>query len=143
MHISGKTKAVREWLATCPFLGDYLKLNAAELKDGELAVDTVYNDAEIRRFINGTSERAYTFSVVFVRDWSSGFDSVNDEAMEYGEKLADWLGNQFAAGNLPAFENCTIENIEPLQNVPGLAAAYQEEQLARYMMQARITYRES
>lgn len=133
---------MRDWLATCPLLGEYIKLNATELENGEAAFSTVYNDAKIREFISGATERSYTFGVVLVRDWSSGFDDVNAEAMEFGERLADWVGNQFAAGNLPEFEGCTITDIEPLQNIPGLASVQQEEQLARYLFQGRVLYRE-
>lgn len=141
MGVSGKTAAVVEWLKTYPDLDGYLKLNATELKAGERTVDTVYNDAKVREFIDGTVERQYTFAVVMVCDWSSGFDAVNAEAEIWGERWLDWCDDQFKAGNVPDFGGkCKIRAIESLQNIPSLAATYQEEQLARYMFQARITY---
>lgn len=141
MGMKGKTKAVVEWLKTYPDLGGYLKLNATELNAGERTVNTVYNDSKVKEFINGTVERQYTFALVMVCDWSSGFDAVNEEAEEWGEEWLDWCDAQFKAGNVPDFgEKCTIRAIESLQNIPSLAATYQEEQLARYMFQARITY---
>ena len=141
MKASGKTDAVVAWLKTYPELDGYLKLNATELTVGEHAVNTVYNDWEVRQFIDGTREREFTFSLVMVCDWSSGFDSINAEAEKWGEKWLDWCDAQFAAGNVPDFgEGARIRAIESLQNIPSLAATYQEEQLARYMFQARITY---
>ena len=141
MGSNGKTAAVVEWLNTYPELDGYLKLNATELEAGERTVSTVYNDAKVREFIDGTVERQYTFAVVMVCDWSSGFDAVNAEAESWGERWLDWCDAQFKAGNVPDFgEMCTIRAIESLQNIPSLAATYQEEQLARYMFQARITY---
>lgn len=143
MNIEGKTAAVKAWLETYPELDGYLKLNATELESGERSVDTVTNDESVREFIDGTKERAFTFALVMVCDWSSGFDSVNAEAVAWGERWLDWCAHQYQAGNLPDFgAGATIIGVEPLQNVPGLAAAYQEEQLARYLFQARITYRE-
>lgn len=141
MGVSGKTEAVVEWLKTYTELDGYLKLNATELEAGERTVSTVYNDAKVREFIDGTVERQYTFAVVMVCDWSSGFDTVNAEAESWGERWLDWCDAQFKAGNVPDFGGkCTIRAIESLQNIPSLAATYQEEQLARYMFQARITY---
>ena len=143
MNIEGKTKAVKAWLETYPELDGYLKLNATELESGERSFDTVTNDESIREYINGTKERAFTFALVMVADWSSGFDSTNADALEWGERWLDWCAHQYDAGNLPDFgEGATILDIEPLQNVPGLAAAYQSEQLARYLFQVRILYRE-
>lgn len=140
MNIAGKTQAVVDWLKTYPQLDDYLKLNAVDLEAGERSVQTVYNDAQVSEFIDGTTVRTYTFALVLVADWSDGFDGVNSEAQSFGDEWLDWVAAQFPA-NVPDFgENCTIKAIRPLQNIPALAAAYQEEQLARYQFQAAITY---
>ena len=141
MNVSGKTEAVVRWLKTCGLTKKYLKLNAVDMKADERAMNVVYNDERIREFIDGTVERRYTFSLVMVADWSDGFDSTNAEAMEFGEEWLDWVARQFKAGNVPDFgKSCIIRAIEPLQNVPALAAAYQDVQLARYQFQAAITY---
>jgi hypothetical protein len=141
MRVQGKTDAVVKWLKTYDGIGKYLKLNAVDMKADERAVNVVYNDAKVREFIDGTVERRYTFSLVMVADWSEGFDSTNAEAMEFGEEWLDWVARQFQAGNVPNFgDECIIRAIEPLQNVPALAAAYQDVQLARYQFQAAITY---
>lgn len=141
MKVSGKTDAVVRWLKTYDGIGKYLKLNAVDMKADERAVNVVYNDAKVREFIDGTVERKYTFALVMVADWSDGFDTANAEAMAFGEEWLDWVARQFGEGNVPDLgEGCTIRAIEPLQNVPALAAAYQDVQLARYQFQAAITY---
>lgn len=143
MNVTGKTEAVKAWLGGCPELGEYLKLNATEMQSGEVSMLTDYNTATLREFIDGSKERAYTFGVALVKSWSSGFDGTNAEAMQFGEALADWLANQYAAGNVPDLgEGCEVVRIEPLQNVPTLSNVQQDEQLARYTFQARIIYRE-
>lgn len=141
MNITGKTEAVVEWLKTYDEIGDYLKLNATEMEAGERAINTVYNETVNREFINGVKEKVYTFALVLVCDWSEGSDSVNLEAQEFGEKWLDWIDGCMANECSPYFgENVTIQDIESLQNIPTLAAAYQDRQLARYMFQAAITY---
>ena len=140
MTISGKTKAVRDWLAG---FDDYIKLNATQLEAGECSMSTVYNDAETVRYIDNTCDRRFTFAVVMVRDWSSGFDDVNEGAQAFADSWFDWVEGANAARNFPNFgERCEVLQVVSLQNVPNVAATYQEEQLARYTFQAAIDYRE-
>lgn len=138
--IAGKTQAVKEWAEEWPPLSGYLKLNAVELVPGEFTINTVYNDAYVREFIGGKKERIYTFALVFVTNWSSGFDEVNKEAEELGEMWLDWVEAQYAAGNLPDFGDASIRKIQSVQNIPGLSAVYDETMTAKYMFQAAITY---
>jgi len=138
--IAGKTDAVKAWLETWPGLDGYLKLNAVEMTPGEFSVQTVFNDSFRREFIGGKKERIYTFALVLVADWSSGFDDVNAEANKIGEEWLDWVDRQYAEGNLPDFGDASIRKIQSVQNVPGLSAVYDEDMTAQYMFQAAITY---
>lgn len=143
MRSSGKTDAVLAWARGYPQLEGYLKLNATDLEGGERSMQTVTNDAEVRQFIDGTRERVLTFALVMVTDWSDGFDRVNAEAQAWGEGWLDWCAAQFEAGNVPDLgEGCTVTDIVPLQNAPALSMTYQENQLAKYMFQIQIQYRE-
>ena len=55
----------------------------------------------------------------------------------------DWLDEQNRQKIFPDFgEDCEVEKIENLQNMPNLAGINAEESLARYMLQGRILYRE-
>ena len=55
----------------------------------------------------------------------------------------DWIDTQNKKKEFPDFgENCTIEKIENIQNMPNLAGVSEKESLARYMIQARILYTE-
>lgn len=140
MSIAGKTAAVVEWLKTYPDFDGYLALNGVEGEPGAHAVNTVYNDSEVREFIDGTKEREYSFSLVMIRNWSGGVDSVNQEAEEWGERWLDWVNAQYQAGNVPDFgEKCDVREIQAVQNVPGLAEVY-DEGIAKYLFQAKITY---
>lgn len=141
MNIEGKTKAVAEWVKTCPFIGKRLKINAVDMKAGEVALNTVSNTQLDVEFIDGTKEKAYTFALVFVREWSDGVDKINQEAVEFGEKWQDWVSEQLDAGNVPNFGNrCTIRAIKPLQNIPDVAAVYGDVQKAQYQFQCEVTY---
>lgn len=141
MNVEGKSRAVRAWLATCPFIDDYVKLNAVKLEPGESSLVIDYEDKSNREFIGGVSERYYSFTLIAVADFSGDSDDVNESAMSFGEKWLDWVEAQHAAGNDPDFgPQCTIRAIESQQVSPVLDSAYQDEMLARYSFAARITY---
>lgn len=141
MSAQGKTKAVKEWLETWPELGGYLKLNGTELKDGERSINTVFSDNVVSEFIGGKKVKEYVFALVLVANWSSGYDAVNEEAENLASAWVDWVNAQMQAGNVPDFgSDCDIRGIESLYDKPALAMVYQEEMLAKYMFQAKITY---
>lgn len=141
MNIQGKTKAVQEWLKTNTLVGKRLKINATDMKEGEISVNVVSNTDLDTAFIDGTQERKYTFALVFVKSWSAGYDKVNIEAMEFGEKCTDWITAQYLNDNMPDFgKSCTIRAIRPLQNIPDCAAVYSETGNARYQLLCDIVY---
>lgn len=139
-----KLDGVYRWLKGYPELGGLLKLNATELKPGECSMAPVYGDHQVGEYIDGTMIRQLTFGVQMARDWSSGFDVVNVDALAFGSRWMDWVDMQYDAGNFPDLgSGCTVTAIQSLQDVPSLAGAYAESSMAKYMYQARIWYEET
>lgn len=139
MKTAGKTEAVVDWAKGWPDLGGYLKLNAISSEAGDASLDTVYNDAKVQDYIDGRALREYTFALVMMADWSDGFDATNAEANRLNESWIDWVDSQFP-DNVPEWPGAIFQSIESIYNVPSLAAVYQDESLAKYMFQAKITY---
>lgn len=139
MKTEGKTEAVVEWAKGWPDLGGYLKLNSISSESGDASLDTVYNDAKMQDYIDGRALREYTFALVMMADWSDGFDATNAEANRLNESWIDWVDSQFP-DNVPEWPGAIFQSIESIYNVPSLAAVYQDESLAKYMFQAKITY---
>lgn len=138
--IAGKTDALVEWARKCSELDGFLKLNAILTEEGERAIYTVANEHVAQRYIDGTADREMTFALRMVARWSDGFDGINADAERTAETWLDWVASQWP-GNVPGI-GAEVTGIEPVQNVPTLAAVYQEEGLAEYMFQAKIYYRE-
>lgn len=128
-----------DWAKGWPDLGGYLKLNAISSESGDASLDTVYNDAKVQDYIDGRALREYTFALVMMADWSDGFDATNAEANRLNESWIDWVDSQFP-DNVPEWPGAIFQSIESIYNVPSLAAVYQDESLAKYMFQAKITY---
>ena len=90
----------------------------------------------------GDEQKAYGFSIIIVKAYSSGQDDLNLEAMNFAQAFMDWLEDQDRQKNYPDFgEKCRIQKMENLQNMPNLSGVNYQEGLARYMIQARIVYR--
>ena len=78
-----------------------------------------------------------------MKSYSSELDDLNLETMNFAQAFMDWLDEQNDKREYPDLgENCTVEKIENLQNMPNLSGVNYEEGLARYMIQARIIYTE-
>lgn len=138
MRMEGKTKAALEWAKTWPDLDGFLKLNAIKNDDGDASMTTVFGDSKGEPFIDGTARHEFTFGLKLMLDWSDGFDPTNAEAETLVEQWRDWVDAQYEENNVPEWD-CEIEDIRALYDVPAVTV-YQEESLAEYNFQARITY---
>lgn len=138
MNMEGKTDAVLEWAKTWEPLNGFLKLNAILAEDGDASMATVFGDSEGEPFIDGTAQRDFTFMLKIMLPWSDGFDPINAEANRLATTWSDWVDQQYEKGNVPEWD-CEIDGIRSLYDVPAVTV-YQEDSLAEYNFQARITY---
>lgn len=139
--LTGKTRAVFDWLLTWPQLDGYLKANAILAEPDSASFNVIPNERVLEEFIDGTARRRYTFQLKMVLPWSDGYDGVNLAAEALASSWHDWVSAQFAAGNVPLWE-AEITDIRPTENAPGLNFVYQEEGLAEYVFEAEIRYEE-
>lgn len=138
MKREGKTDSVMAWAKTWPHLDEFLKLNAILTENDEASLQTVYGDSAGEPFIDGTARHEYTFMLKLMLPWSDGYDPTNQEAEKLAEKWADWVDSQFP-DNVPDFGEAKIEDIRALYNLPSVSTD-QDESIAEYNFQARITY---
>lgn len=137
MKMEGKVAAALEWAKTWPELNEFLKLNAILNEDGEASFNTASSSTQGEPFIDGTAKREFIFMLKMVLPWSDGYDPVNEQANALMEKWRDWVDEQFPE-NIPKWD-CEIEDIRALSDVPSLTV-YQEDSVAEYNFQAKITY---
>lgn len=137
--IADKTAAAVEWAKTWPELDGYLKLNAIITDEGDATLDTSVNDREVIKYIDGTAKREFTFQLRIMAPWSDGFDPTNLEAMRLASDWLDWVSRQYDEGNIPDF-GAEVTGIESVKNAPALNAVYEDDNLAEYLIQAKITY---
>ncbi len=120
---------------------DVLHFNYSPKSADSFALITNYAEKEIKKFINGDVGKAYGFTVEVVKEYSTYGDDLNLECMNFVQGFMDWLEEQNTQKNYPDFgENCEVEEVEILQNMPNFAGINAEAGLAKYMVQGRILY---
>ena len=119
-----------------------IHFNFSPDSNDSVALITNYSDKVVKKFITGDVQKQYGFTILITKAYSSDDDDLNLEAMNFAQAFMDWIDEQNEKKEFPDFgERCTVEKMENLQNMPNLSGV-SEEGTARYMMQARILYRE-
>lgn len=123
--------------------GSLLSFNFSPESVDSISLVTNYSDKIRKKFVTGKVQKEYGFSIIIVKSYSTDQDDLNLEAMNFAQAFMDWLEEQNDNRNFPDFgDNCVVEKMENLQNMPNLSGVNYDEGLARYMMQARIIYTE-
>lgn len=140
-EVEGKATALKKWLKGWEGVQGHIKLSAINAETSDKSLNIVENDHVLQKYIDGTAKREYTFALKMMVEWSNSFDTINDESQALMDSWLDWVAVQYP-DNVPQWEHAKITNIEPLYNVSALSNVYQDEGLAEYMFQAKITYEE-
>lgn len=120
---------------------DILHFNYSPESSDSFGLITNYAEKTVKKFINGDARKAYGFTIEIIKEYSTFGDDLNLECMNFVQGFMDWLDDQNTEKNYPDFgDNCEVEEIEILQNMPNFAGMNPEAGLARYMVQGRILY---
>ena len=102
---------------------------------------TNYSDQVIKKYVRVGAEKEYAFSITITKEYSTGADDLNLEAMNFAQAFMDWINEQDRLKNYPEFpDSCEIRKMEVLQNMPNLAGVNVTAERARYMIQCRLIY---
>ena len=136
-----KSKIMQDWVQE--FLTDnYLYFESTEALPGVRTLVPSYGDYINKTDILGFKYKSYSFVFVGFEQIDTGTSDTNTENVEIFEKFNDWLEQQKKLKNFPNFgTNCSDYDIIILQNMPNLAEIT-EDGLAKYMLGARIDYKE-
>lgn len=137
-----KHEAVYEFIKEYPPLGGLLYFNSIEEFYDATGLMPVYGDNVVTEYTGGNAEKEYMFAIVQMKAFDTGTSNINIQAIQDMESFNDWIEEQNKKHNFPKFpDNCTINQIKPLQNMPNLAGT-NEQGLAKYMLQFKIDYYE-
>lgn len=121
--------------------GSILNFNFSSDSPDSIGFLTDYSDKVIKRYVRVGAEKAYGFSILVTKEFSTNADDLNLEAMNFAQGIMDWVDVQNRKKQFPDFgDRCAVKRIENLQNMPNLAEVDPEEGFARYMIQCRVIY---
>lgn len=122
-------------------VGKMLNFNFSDDSPDSFALITNYSDKVIKKYIRIGADKAYGFTVIVTKGFSTSADDLNLEAMNFAQSFMDWIEEQNKEKKYPDFgEKCQVKKIENLQDIPNLAEVDAENAIARYMMQCRVVY---
>lgn len=132
-------EAIRDYIATCPYLaeGRILGVDRLGADPVEYSIDTVPCEPVVKRYTDGSSVRQ--IEVIFGSREAYG-QNVLQNIINSGfyEAFADWIEQQDNLRNLPNFgQYRSAQSIAVLTN--GYAFEVGED-TSRYQIQLRITY---
>ncbi len=136
-----KHKVMQDWVQS--FLDDnYLYFESTESYPNVRMLVPNYGDYTRYTDILGNKYKSYSFVFVGYERIDYGTSDINTENMEIFDKFNEWLETQKQEGNFPDFgTNCSEYDIIILQNMANLATIT-DDNLAKYMLGARIDYKE-
>lgn len=121
--------------------GSVLNFNFSPDSADGIGFLTNYSEKVLKRYVRVGAEKAYGFSILVTKDYSTAQDDLNLEAMNFVQGIMDWVDERNRKKEFPDFgQKCTVKRIENLQNMPNLAEVNPEEGYARYMFQCRVVY---
>lgn len=152
---NAKETAIIEFLLNCPTLRDNpLFFNFINAKDNNKQFVTTSNDKTTnRRFLDGSVEKQYTFTLIDFR--SVAYLAIPKDLIDDNENIAeyldfqgviDWIAEQEDLHNYPDFgTDCIIDSMEALTENPSLNGVdtTTTPELAKYSVSIRITYIET
>ena len=138
---TNRNQALQEWLAGSPYVTD-LYFNFAPAEAGVTGVASVSGERILKAYMGWYVLKAYEFGVIQYKPINTDIpnNSDNADAMHDVELFMNWVKEQNDEKNFPEFEGCTVQRVEVLNNVPMVTG--QDDEVARYMYQCRVTYLE-
>lgn len=138
--MSSKSDAVVSFLSAYPKAPQFF--NASVIRDGTVNVETISNDAYIKKYVDGSAEKEFKFSIVFIKSLSdTPYSDENVEEFYDVESFMEWIDEQNEKCIFPDFgEKCSVIKIENMENIPTITG--KDEKLVRYAFNVKITYTE-
>lgn len=139
--MANKHLAMQTWVQS--FLTDNaLYFESADAYPNTRVLVPNYGDYTRKTDICGFKYKSYSFVFIGYEQIDTGTSDINANNMQIFDDFNDWLETQKETQNFPNFgSNCSEYEIVPLQNMANISDIT-EDGLAKYMLGARIDYKE-
>ncbi len=136
-----KDQAILDWILA---KGTPILFNVLPDEPGSCAFVPISAEAVIKRYMHGGAKKKYDFAFQYMAPFSQTTDTTNTDAMCAMRQWQSWIDEQESAANYPNFgDKCSDYRFENQSNMPQLAMAYPDNQVAKYQFMATLFYYES
>ena len=136
-----KAKGLEDYIKLYPQLYDWLYFNVINETPGDMSLLTD-NINVLKRYIDGTAEKEYIFSIAMLASYDSGTSDININALQEADNFIKWIKEQNNKTIYPDFGiDCDVYSVEVLTEVPQLTIN-SENNIARYMITAKVNFAE-
>lgn len=133
---------ISDWLKTYTPRFSWIYFNVTNSEPGNLSLNSVQNERELDKFIDGSRRVEFLFALDLVKEYDTGTSTINLEANKEFENISEWIEAQNKDKNFPDFgNNIIIEQVDVLETVPSVTIDTQAG-MAKYQGQFKITYME-
>lgn len=137
-------EALKAYFEQCPLLESLAKVNVDFLDkgDGSYSIEETPATPVVKRFVDGSKECQYLFLFASRRFYATEPHKQNMDNLHLFERITDWIEDN---NRNSVFPNLGDErHVESLSVTTGgyLMATSENQQLARYQIQCKLTYKE-
>lgn len=133
---------ISEWIKEYTPKFRWIYFNVTTSEADNLSLNSVQNERELDKFINGSRRVEFLFALNLVKEYDTGTSSINLEANREFETISEWVELMNKEKHFPDFgENVIIEQVDVLETVPSVTVDTQAG-MAKYQGQFKITYME-
>ena len=137
-------EAVKEYLETCPELGELAKVRVDFLdkNEGGYSVEETPANPVIRNFVDGSRECQFPFIFASRNFYATDASRENIDNLHLYEKLSEWIDSNNRNGIFPDLgEGREVETVE-ITTAGYLFGVNDGQRCARYQIQCRLIYKE-
>lgn len=137
-----KYEKIAEWLKQYTPKFSWIYFNVTNSEPDNISLNSIQNERNVTQYINGDREVEFLFALDLIKEYDTGTSTINLEATQEFELIAEWIEHQNIDKNFPDFgKNIIIETVEVLETTPSVTVDTQAA-MAKYQGQFRITYLE-
>ncbi|MEG2295434.1 MAG: hypothetical protein RSB96_01675 [Oscillospiraceae bacterium] len=120
---------------------EFLHFNSVIETENHASLNPIFSEYDRKIYTNGDRVRSYDFGITIIKPHDQGTNTINTDSIFDVEGFMKWVALQNKRNNLPNFgKDCTVMQIENLQDMPNLAGTNEDQTLCKYMFQCRVIY---
>ncbi len=137
-------EALKEYFENCPCLGDLaeVKVDFLGSGDGSYSIEETPTTPVVRRFVDGSRECQYLFVFASRQFYATDTHKQNIDNLHLFERITDWIEENNHKDVFPDLGSGRCVESLSVTTSGYLMGTSNNQSLARYQIQCKLTYKE-